>query len=78
MFSISSLASFEKKFRLNYRNELNQLKLLIIVAYFVNTFYCTNLIFLNEIFEVFQLTFSFFHDNLDRYTFMWKCKATIT
>ena len=53
------------KFRLNYRNEINQHKWLIIVVYFVNTFHCTNFIFLHEIFEEFQLTFSFFHENVD-------------
>ena len=33
-----------EEFRLNYTNEINQHKWLIIVAYFLNTFHCTNLI----------------------------------
>ena len=45
---------------------------------FGNTFYCTNFMFLHKIFEVFQLTFSFFHQNVNRYTFTWYFKAMVT
>ena len=72
------LLHFLRKFRLNYTHKLNKHTWLIIVSYFVNTFYCTNFMFLHEIFEVFQLTFSFFHHNVDRYTFTWECKAMVT
>ena len=68
---------FWKKIRLNYTHKLNQHLRLIIVAYFVNAFYCTNFMFLHEIFEVFQLTFSFFHHNVNRYTFTWQNNGDI-
>ena len=47
------------KFRLNYTHEMYQHQWFIIVAYFINVFHCTNFIFLQEIFQVFQLTFSY-------------------
>ena len=62
------------KCSLNYTHEMHQL---FIVTYFVNAFHCTNFIILHQIFQVIQLTFSFFHDNVDRYTFTWQCKAMI-
>ena len=65
------LLHFLRKFRLNYTHELYIHTLLIIVAYFVNTFYCINVMFLHEIFSVFQLTFSCFHHNVHLYTFIW-------
>ena len=65
------------KFSLNYTHEMDKHSLFIIMAYFVNAFHCTNFIILHEIFEVLQLTFSFFHDSAHRHTFTWKCKAVI-
>ena len=36
-----------------------------------HVFHCTNFMFLQVIFQVFQLTFSFLHDNVDMYTMTW-------
>ena len=68
-FFLSLLLHFLTKLWLNYTHELYIHTLLIIVAYFVNTFYCRNFIFLHEIFSVFQLTFSCFHHDVHLYTF---------
>ena len=54
------LLHFLTKFRLNYMHELHKHTLLIIVAYFVNTFYYTNFMFLHEIFKGFSSPFSAF------------------
>ena len=49
------------KFMLNYTHEMHQHQWFIIVVYFVHVFHCTYFIFLQVIFQVFQLNFSFFH-----------------
>ena len=58
-------------FMLNYTHEMHQHLLFIIVVYFVHIFHCTNFMFLQVIFQVIQLTFSFLHDNVDMYTMTW-------
>ena len=70
------LLHFLRKCRLNYTHELYTHTLFIIVSYFVNTFYCTNCMFLHEIFSVFQLTFSCFHHNVHLYTFTQVVQST--
>ena len=74
MFSISYFVCFDEIYAKLYSGiDINDF---IIVVCFVNVFHCTNFIFLQEIFQVFQLTFSFFHDNVNRYTITWVVKST--
>ena len=54
------LLHFLAKFRLKYTHELHTHTLLIIVAYFVNTFYCTNLCSFMRFFQCFISPFPAF------------------